>query len=179
MFKGKNSFVCLFLAGIIFAGCEFLPEDSELDVDGTADDLPSPPIVHVSADSSSDMSGITWIYGENISDWPETVHLRAAGGGAEVHLYYDVMQNWPPYEGSDVNGNCWVIFTFNGVKYASTFDYLRVGQSMKESPQIPTSSGLWEPSAGETVGFMVSGMARDDRRTVNERSNISYIQWQQ
>ncbi|MBN2301617.1 MAG: hypothetical protein JXN60_03775, partial [Lentisphaerae bacterium] len=127
---------------------------------------------------SSDFNGIIWMYGPDISGWPQTVTLTAEGGGEEVTLHYDVMQNWAPSPGSDVNANCWVVFEFHGKRYASTFDYLRVGQAVKESPNIPTPDGMWRPSRGETVGFMVSGMCRNELRTVNERSNIAYCIWQ-
>jgi len=142
-----------------------------------------------------------WIYGINILAWPKTVTLknvsaRLAGNamGNMVHMEYDVMQNWPPWNNNEynVNANCWIVFTFDGKRYVSTFDYLRRGQFDKEFGYIPfqntgvwidspKESGklieVWRPKQGEKVGFMVSGIARDGRRTVNERSNVVFVDW--
>ncbi|MBN2301618.1 MAG: hypothetical protein JXN60_03780 [Lentisphaerae bacterium] len=168
------------LALLLAIGCEVDIEDYEDEIEEAEEEY------NAENDSSSggadpaELVGITWIYGCDISSWPKTITLTAEGGGHYVYLHYDVMQNWPPWNNNEynVNGSCWVVFTYNGVKYASTFDYLRVGQVKKEAPVIPTPSGTWRPSSGETVGFMVSGMARDARRTVNERSNVYYTIWQ-
>lgn len=38
--------------------------------------------------------------------------------------------------------------------------------------------GNWVPKTGEKIGFMVSTFVRGSERTINERSNISWIEWQ-
>jgi len=161
---------------LIGVGCEYESDETVDDPESQSGDTGS-----VAAPvNSKDLAGVTFIYGCDVSMWPKTITLTSEVSGPTIYLYYDVMQDWPAWHNNEwnVNANCWVIFTYKGTKYASTFDYLRRGQVEKESNfSIPTPEGLWRPSSGETIAVMVSGMARDARRTVNERSNVYSLVW--
>ena len=112
----------------------------------------------------------------DVSGWAQTATLNASVGGGSVNLNYDKARVWPGID--NVNANAWVFFTYKGGNYASTFDYMRPGQTRKSANfQIPMDGGTWRPSSGETVGFMVSGLCRDSRRNVSERSNVDFVTW--
>ena len=120
-------------------------------------------------------NGVTWLHAD-VSAWKQTAKLGASVTSDKVVLDYDKVRVWPAVE--NVNASAWVIFTLNGKVYASTFDYLRPGQTAKERNfYIPVGGTRWQPSSGEKVGFMVSGLARDSRRNVYERSNLDYTTW--
>ena len=149
---------------IAFSGCEGI--DPFESVTGSDSDGSS---------SGGGLEGINWL-GEDISGWDETASLTASVSGDHVVLNYDKAGEWPAKD--NVNASAWVVFDHKGATYAATFDYLRPGQTSKDTGfYIPVSGGKWRPSSGARVGFIVSGLARDSRRTVYERSNIAWVTW--
>ena len=102
--------------------------------------------------------------------------------------------SWPPRAITATSGVCcatsvWVFANVGGQWYASTFEYLRPGQTVKKSntvsgtyikrPPFLGGGTNWRPSNGEFLGFMVSGLARFSLGNVNvaERSNVFCLRW--
>jgi hypothetical protein len=126
-------------------------------------------------------SGIIWLDAD-VSGWPETAKLDASVDGSSVKLDYSKSHSWPT-EGGDANANAWIIVNKGGVLYAATWEWLKFGQESKAKSSVggghinhaPLAG--FHPKSGEIYGLMVSSLARDDRRTVNERSNIDFVRW--
>ena len=88
-----------------------------------------------------------------------------------------------------VEGNPWIIVPLKGKAYAATYDWLGKAEPChmldvenlknlyKQLPQRTKVSALnnWVPEPGDRIGFMVSGLARDDRENVKERSNMLVV----
>lgn len=169
---------------VLFSAILWIGVGCESEVDLTSDEDPASasetgetPSTTSDPGGSSDpiFNGVVWL-NTDVSTWKQTAKLNASVTSSKVILDYNKANVWPAVEG--VNASAWVIFTFNGKVYASTFDYLRPGQTSKARDFYITVGGTrWQPSAGEKVGFMVSGLARDSRRNVYERSNLDYVTW--
>ena len=88
-----------------------------------------------------------------------------------------------------VEGNAWIIVPIRDAFYAGIYDYLRAGEPChtldtgsianlydsdksfgKRVDKEPLKS--WVAESGDTVYFMVSGLAKDDMKNVEERSDI-------
>lgn len=147
--------------------------------------------------------GTQWIFGTDISGWPQTINLttarlasrgpNASGDPAwRVHgLDYDRLHEIPAYyvpgdpnNAHNVNGSIWLIREFRGQWYIGTIDYLRVGQRQKDF--AINDKYMLDPTTGDRVGFMVSTMNRsydgtivrgDPKSPYKERSNIVWVQW--
>ena len=86
-----------------------------------------------------------------------------------------------------VVGNPWVFAEHEGQWYAGTWEWLKPNQTCKaassvEGPHIKKSpfdaASGWAPKSGETLYFMVSGLAREPGFTnVSERTNIVEVVW--
>lgn len=145
------------------------------DADTGEDEDRGDPEPHESDRVPEDFDGVVWMH-HNVSDWPETATLDASVSSGRVILDYDKADEWPGVQ--NVNASCWVFFIWDEVWHASTFDYLRPGQTTKgDGFYIPIDGTRYQPSSGEWVGFMVSGLARDHRRNVEERSNVDMVLW--
>jgi hypothetical protein len=134
-------------------------------------------------ETTGDLVGVTWLHA-NVSSWPQTATLDAAvAANGTVSLSYDKATAWPGIGG--LNANPWVIVKWqDGKTYAATWEWLRTGQTSKAmggkswGGHIKVSPlSKWEPKRGERVGIMVSGLARDGRRNVKERSNVDWVIW--
>jgi hypothetical protein len=96
-------------------------------------------------------------------------------------LDYNKAYVWPEVDG--VNANPWIFVFQDGKWYAATWEWLRYGQTSKPLDVINGAhikrSPLenFQPQSGVVYGFMVSGLARDDRRNVKERSNVDMVRW--
>lgn len=133
----------------------------------------------------SDLSGVVFLHA-NVAGWPVTSSLNGVSvSGGNINLPYDKANVWPGvnHSGANVNANPWVIVFVDGVWYAATFEWFRVGQTSKP---VSTVSGShikkaplsnFVPVSGETYGFMVSGLARDSTRNVEERTNVRMYRW--
>jgi hypothetical protein len=148
-------------------------EETEQETDSAYDEEGEP--VPAGDSVPSDFAGVVWMH-HNVSGWDETAHLDAGVSGSRVILDYDKADEWPAVQ--NVVASAWVFFVYDGVWHASTFDYMRPGQTTKGAGfYIPIGGQNWRPSSGESIGFMVSGLARDHRRNVSERSNVDMVVW--
>ena len=133
-------------------------------------------------DVESDIPAGTKFLHADVSAWPVTAKLVSSVSGGNVSLAYDKADTWPEVDGC--NANPWVFVNLDGQWYAATFEWLRGGQTSKDMGgkswgdhiKVSPLSG-WEPTKGERVGLMVSGLARSSVRNVKERSNISWVVW--
>ena len=111
----------------------------------------------------------------DVSRWEETARLSAALTGEHMTLDYDKANVWPaknPIGESDLVGNAWIAWQEDGKWIASTWEWLRPGQTVK---QIRNIKGMNIPAG--TVYVWVSGLARNATRNVEERSNVVALEW--
>jgi hypothetical protein len=155
-----------------------------------------------------DFSNVVWMLenkGEDISDWPETVTLKASKGpGSSINIKNngttcgpgDVC--WPTFNPSYVKpehmfynkfvGSAW-IFVYQedlGMWIAGVFESIvRPQQQIQdhnfyEHLKFPGGQLQWfEPQSGERYGWMISSatIKAGTQYTVNERSNVSEFIW--
>lgn len=139
-----------------------------------------------------DFSDVTWI-DPDISSWSQTATVTANVSGSSLVITDSKRNVWPKAfnntAGDCCNRSLWVIVKLEGQWYASTFEYMRVGQinkfaeavngqQIKRAPFLE-SGFRWEPADGEVYGFMTSGIARFnlDNNNVLERSNVALYRW--
>lgn len=136
------------------------------------------------APESGDIPAGTSFLHADVSSWPVTAKLQASVSGGQIRMPYDKTKSWPGIDG--INANPWIIVNLDGQWFAATFEWLRVGQTSKPVGVLDGSKGdhikvaplsSWRPRSGERFGFMVSGLARAQSRTVKERSNVSWVVW--
>ena len=142
-----------------------------------------------------DLSDVYWLH-TDVSSWPETATLSSVSvDSSQICLDFDKTSEWTAVniaEGVDVNANPWVFIWRpdlegeGGQWYGATWEWMRpsttckgsyavAGDHIKQSPFHSTSG--WAPSAGETLYFMVSGLARSVERNNEERSNLVEVVW--
>jgi len=133
----------------------------------------------------ADFAGVVWLH-TNVSGWAQTGNLRSVTvtGGA-ISLDYDKAKVWPGknHSGANVNANPWIFVNVGGTWHAGTFEWFRTGQTAKA---VKTVAGdhiqqpplnRFRPKSGERYGFMVSGLARDSARNVQERTQVVMYTW--
>ena len=141
------------------------------------------------SESVSEFPKGTIFFRKDVSGWAKTAILNVAvsANGKTIVLDSNKKSVWPAKttaEGAGCNANAWIIFEYNGQWYAGTWEWLRTGAVSKtlkgalgsyvKASQIPTG---WNPTKGQKIGFMVSGLARDAQTNVQERSNIVWLNW--
>ena len=141
-------------------------------------------------------SNIVWLH-TDVSQWAETSQISKVEiqQNGQVCIYHSKAGQWDAQSNVDstitepVEGNAWVIVPIGDKYYAATYDYLRDGQPChtldaenitnlyhsdkslgKRTGEEPLDQ--WVPLAGDTIAFMVSGLARNDKRNIQERSDI-------
>jgi len=128
---------------------------------------------------------VTWLH-TNVKDWAVTSELRSVNVDSSfIHLDHSKAAEWPGknINGTELAGNPWIFIQKDGQWYAATWEWLRPGQTRKNRSAVngdhikQNPFWDWSPVAGETYGFMVSGLARDGNRNVKERSNIVMFEW--
>ncbi len=150
------------------------PLPGEPDPTATPDPEPSSDSV------PADFRGVHWLHAD-VSDWDETSSLDVRFGGGMIRLNYDKANVWPSRNG--VNANPWIFVFQDGRWYAATFEWLKFGQTTKPIHVVNGNhikkSPLqnFRPRSGEVYGFMVSGLARDSTRNVEERTNVVMVRW--
>lgn len=123
---------------------------------------------------------VIWLH-KKIVGWPITANLSVTIKNGRITLDYDKDTVWPAKDG--VNANPWVIAEFDGFWYAATWEWLKHGQTVKETKSVAGSHikkdplKKWVPKKGDKLGFMVSGLCRDAKRNVSERSNVVWVNW--
>ena len=147
--------------------------------------------------SDFDFSKVTWLH-TNVSGWEESSRITSVEVKVNGQICINDTQRgqWPagnPLGGGPLDGNPWVIVKINGRYYAGTYEWLRPGQICKfghsHSGTAPLSKVYnnawgghikvsplkeWVPRAGEIVGFMISGIARNNRVNVRKRTNVQF-----
>ena len=128
----------------------------------------------------TNMANVEWLH-TDVSGWAETASLNVSFSGDNINLKYNKANVWPEIDG--VCANPWIFVFQDGQWYAATWEWLRGGQTSKpknvvNGPHIKRSPlENFQPVSGQIYGFMVSGLCRDDRRNVRERSNIDWVRW--
>jgi hypothetical protein len=137
-----------------------------------------------------DLNNVVWLH-TNVSSWPVTVNLASVTfQGGLICLNHDIAsKNWPigSTGSTEVVANPWVFIYHNDQWYGATWEWLRppgqtcknqssvAGDHIKQSP-FDAASG-WLPESGETLYFMVSGIARYGTPNVQERSEPIRVVW--
>jgi len=136
---------------------------------------------------------VVWLH-TNVTDWPVTTNLSVNLQGGTICFNYDKQNSWPgvPIEHNsgnymiDVVANPWVFVQHEGQWYGGTWEWFVAGSACKNKTSVaadhikqpPLSTINWTPTSGETLYFMVSGLARfSNIKNVSERSNIVEIIW--
>jgi hypothetical protein len=134
------------------------------------------------------LSDISWLH-TNVSGWTQTSTITAIVFFKDaVEVKHTMAGKWPTFKnekGKLIEGNPWVIGFFEGKWYAATYEWLEKGQTKKyvtaddigEHTKKEPLRYKWNPQPGEVVGFMISGTARDNNRTAQERSDIVFVKW--
>lgn len=132
--------------------------------------------------TTGDLANVTWL-GLDVSGWAQTATLTASMSGGKVKLDYDKASVWSAVDGAVANP--WAIVDYNGQRYAATWEWLKPGQTLKDMSGKSWSGHFkrselsgWEPTAGDRIGLCVSGLCRDSRRNVSERSNVVWVEVQ-
>lgn len=132
-----------------------------------------------------DFAGVVWLHA-NASGWAQTANLsRVQVGASQICLEYDKASAWPGLDhvGAFVNANPWLFVYRNGRWYAATWEWMRFGQLCKNRSSVHGSHikraplDTFVPVSGETYGFMVTGLARDATRNVQERTQVVMVRW--
>lgn len=136
-------------------------------------------------------SQITWLH-TNVSNWNmSSLVTNVTITPTQVCVFHTAAGQWPIStevfsDGAPIEGNIWIFGFINDRWYGATWDWLRPGQQCKsvtadefgaEQIRIPPLDGSWVPRAGDTVGFMMSTIARFGSLAGEERSNIVLVTW--
>lgn len=143
------------------------------------------------ADFPQDFNNVVWLHSD-VSSWKETGVLRSVSTtSGSITLDYDKTNRWPGRTitasagGSiSVNANPWIFVQKGDTWYAATWEWLKTGQTTKSKAAVKGDHikraplNTFVPRQGEIYGFMVSGLARDSRRNVEERTNVVLFRWE-
>ena len=150
---------------------------------GTTSTFRSPYAQPSGAGDQISASEVSWLSAD-VSGWPVTSTITGVDvGQSSVTIEHTKAGQWPVYDlqGAAVEGNPWIFVNRDGQWLASTYDWLRPGQTEKSVSASDIAENArderLEPRPGELVGFMVSTIARNGDRTSNERSNIVLTTW--
>lgn len=140
-----------------------------------------------------DFSDVTWI-DPDISAWSQTSTIDVSVDGSLLRVNDTKKAVWPRRFHTILQSDCcnrslWIFIKYQGRWYATTFEYMRFDQVIKQAEAVRggqikrapffTNGFEWEPAEGEVYGFMTSGMARFNLDNVNvrERSNVFLYRW--
>jgi len=150
-----------------------------------------PPAPGGGAADEINLSQVTWLH-TNVSNWAKTSTVTGVTVvPGEICVFHTAAGQWPFStsvfsDGSPIEGNIWIFGFINGRWYAATWDWLRPGQECKyesadsigrDQIRIPPMDASWIPRAGDTVGFMMSTIARTGLRAGTERTNVVLFTW--
>ena len=146
------------------------------------------------APSSVNLSNVAWL-DQDVSGWAQTANLSVGvtGGGSGIDLNYDKTSVWPsgfPLDSvTALNANAWIFVYRNGNWVASTWEWMKPGQTSKGTSNLyapgnalrgelsNSAARPFTPRSGDTYGFMVSCLARLSTRNCTERSNVVMVTW--
>lgn len=140
-------------------------------------------------------SGVVFIepgsVGSFISGFAETATLDASISGGSVILNYNKKNSWPAASGqiggtnlNCCNANAWAFIKVGEKWYGGTWEFLRVGQTVKQLSALRGPSHLkfsplggYQARNGDVIGLMVAGITRGSTsyNNVRERSNIVFF----
>ena len=138
-----------------------------------------------------DASAVVWLH-TDVSQWE--VNSMVTGVTVTNHqvcAFHTAAGQWPFStdvfdDNAPIEGNVWIFGFINGRWWGATWDWLRPGQQCKavtpgefgaDQIRIPPLDASWTPRTGDTVGFMMSTIARDSNRAGEFRSNIALVTW--
>lgn len=132
-----------------------------------------------------DLGNVQFLHYNFVKDWKCSATLNVQLIGSKIRLDYNKDAVWKPkkHKGGLLCCNFWVIFYHGGVWKASTFEFGRPNQIVKEKSSVAGKKfgnkkwADWKPSKGEVLYFMVSGLCRGGHKNVQERSNIVKVVW--
>lgn len=123
---------------------------------------------------------IKWLHTAEVADWKQTVDFWVDVDKKFVHLKYKDV-SWKAVSG--LMGNLWVLVKKDDMWYGGTCEWLKKNQKVKEKKCVNGDHikrkplDKWVPGLGEEIGFFISGLARDAKRNVKERSNVVWVKW--
>ncbi len=138
-----------------------------------------------------DLGDVVWLHSD-VSGWAETATLSSVTvdlGGDQICLNHDKAGTWDSQDisgdGTYVNANPWVFILYDEQWYGATWEWMRPDQTCKSASSVagdhikqsPFVDIDWRPTSGETLYFMVSGLARFSERNHEERSNVVEVTW--
>ena len=137
--------------------------------------------------------------GLDINSWAKTseiTDIKINIENGQICISHTKAGEWTPTQNVDsasvedpVEGNAWVIIPLDGKGYAAPYDWLGAGEPChmldvetldnlyEQLPQRTDVSELerWKPLPGDKIGFLVSGLAKNDLKNVEERSNMLVV----
>ena len=136
-----------------------------------------------------DLNKVVWLH-TNVAGWKVTAKLSSVTfKGSQICLNHDKAGAWPTNKinSTVVSANPWVFVWRQGKWYGATWEWMRPGQTCKNKSSVAgdhikqkpfdAASG-WKPSSGQTLYFMVSGLARMPSITnVKQRSKPVKVVW--
>lgn len=150
-----------------------------------------PPVTETPTNPQSaddiDLSSVRW-HGPDIRSWPITSDLAKVSIGRNVSFPHSKAGQWPkkapPSGDGYVEANVWLIANVDGQWHASSFEWLRPGQTSKPAAVVNGAhakasplSGSWAPKAGDTLYFAVAGLSRGGYTSVQERTAFRKAVW--
>ncbi len=146
------------------------------------------PLTNPPAIDTANWSNVDWM-DTNPSSWSQTSQLSVSISGRTINVPHSKAGAWPiatPFgDSTTAEGNAWIFVYKNGRWKAATFDFLRPGQTQKDTSNITDACGAlrgelsnFRPTAGQLYGFMVSGISRSGyTNNIQERSNVVMYSW--
>ena len=148
------------------------------------------PTLNAYAGFPDDLSDVVFIESPQVRDWTVGADLDLTISGPSVILDHRPNENssatgrWPTISifNTAVNANAWGIVKKDGVWLAGTWEYLRVGQTVKSlsafrfghfRPPLFTFDRSFNP--GDVYGFFVSGTIRAGTGFNNIRERSKFV----
>ena len=133
------------------------------------------------------LSGVKFV-GHDIRDWPAVYDLDVSVAGGKVTMRQALTKELPGKDalgnGTPLSGNAWVIANVGGGWHAATWEWFKVGQTVKNAKAVAGDHvkkapfpALWRPARGETIYLAVSGLARNRHRNGKVRTPFKKVVW--
>lgn len=172
-------FACLVLSGLVLGSCGCSSVDPKAIEDAIVKELPnSEPAKPAIVDelSTYQIASCHQGAGDEWLRWPATHPLKATLKGGKLHLESTAFKAWPDKD--NVVGACWFIVQRGGKWKAYCWDYIRASGAAREIPfRDPANPVSWETIIpGERWFACVTGLYRDKRRNVSERTVIAEVE---
>lgn len=172
---------CLVFAVVGFVGCSTVPDIID-NLPALTNAIPEPgsgePAVATDALNVSEIVSYKDAK-EDWRKWPVTQALAVKLSGNKALLTTDAVKVWKD-GGGDVAANLHFVVKRAGQWRAYCFDYVRPGQTTKDKapPRPPCKQGeeYETVSKDEECYIVLTGLVRDHRRNVRERTNIVRVQ---